>query len=173
MRYKPLTDYSDITPFAKCPHCAQLLKLENFTDSVLGGSKDCPFCHSLIEKKEIIASCEIYLKKTRAIQSAEDIYNYYWALLIVFIENLVFVLFTYFGEPDKYNFFFFLVLIVSGLMLLGGFLNTQGWLSVFGKLSIADEEFTNTRRKIRRTQTIWIWAIIIYSIAIFAYIKFY
>src|SRR4051812_7307867 len=105
MRYKPLTDYSDITPFAECPSCAQLIKLKNFTAAFFEDARDCPFCHSFIEKKDIVLSCETYLKKTRAIQSAQDVFYAYWGLLIVFAEILFISAITYFGGLGKYNFF--------------------------------------------------------------------
>lgn len=172
MPYKHLTDYSDISPFAECPSCAQLIKLKSFTTAVLEGSRDCPFCHSLIEKKDIISSCEANLKKTKAIQSAQDILYMYFGLLIVFGESLIISAIVYFSGMGKYNFLCFIVLFTSILILLGGFLSIQGWLSAFEKLQTTDKEFITTRNKIRQTQTIWVWAIIIYSILIIAYIKF-
>ena len=64
MRYKSLSDYSDITPFAQCPSCGRMIEIESFTDAVLADGRKCPFCYTFIEKKEIISSCEKYLKTT-------------------------------------------------------------------------------------------------------------
>lgn len=171
MSYKPLTDYSGITPFAKCPSCGQLIKLKSFTDAVIEGARDCPFCHKFIEKKEIISSCETHLRKTRAVQSAEDIFYTHWILLIIFGQILFASAIGYFGGL-KYNLIFFIVIFTSVVMLLGGFFSTQGWLTAFSKFQIIDEEFIAAKKKIRHTQIIWAWAIVVYLFWLIIYISF-
>jgi hypothetical protein len=164
--------YSDITPFAKCPSCGQMIKLKSFTDAVIEGARECPFCRIFIEKKQIIAGCELYLKTTKAVQGAGHIESIHKILLIV--AALVFIAAGthYIGGMDKYNFLFFLYLFGIGMMLLGGLLNIQNWLSEFGSIQTADEEFFDAKKKVRRAQIIWVWAIIINVIWWVIYVKY-
>ena len=171
MRYKPLTDYSDITPFARCPSCNQLIKLKSFTDAVMEGERDCPFCHSFIGKKEFVSSCEMYLITTKAVQSAQDVFDIYWSLLLILGEILLGTAFSFVSELGKYNFLFFMATIIAGLMLFGGFSMTYNWLSKFGKIQTTDEEFIAVKKKVRHAQTIWVWANIANLIWLLIYIK--
>jgi hypothetical protein len=165
-------NYSDIQPFAKCPSCNQLIKMKSFTDAVMEGARECPFCHFFIEKRQIIASCESYLKTTKAIQYAHHIESMQKGLLIV--AGLVFIAAStyYFGGLEKYNFLFFLYLFIVVMILLGGLLNIQNWLAEFGKIQTADEEFFDARKKVRQAQIIWVWANIVNAIWWIIYIKF-
>lgn len=159
MGYKPLTDYSNITPFARCPMCRQLVKLETRTGEIVPGGRDCPFCHRFIDKKAILLSCDEYLKTTKAIQVAERFLDMFPLIFVVVLgEVFISAAPAILGGADKSNFLFILGCFVSVLILLGGFLNTQGWLSEFGNLQTDDEEFVAVKQKVRRSQIWWVWA---------------
>lgn len=172
MLFKTPTTHPDTTVFAECPSCHKLIKMKSFTDAVMEGARECPFCRVFIEKKQIIASCETYLKTTRAVQSAGHIESIHKALLI--IAGLIFIPVGayWFGDMGKYNFLFFLYLFVSGMMLLGGLLNIQNWLAEFGSLQTSDGDFFDARKKVRRAQIIWVWANITNVIWWVIYIKY-
>ncbi len=169
MLSNPLQDYSDLTVFAECPSCHKLIKMKSFTEAVLEGAKNCPFCQVFIDKKEIVASCESYLKITKAIQSAE-IFVTYQTIFMVFALVVIEMAFIYFGDGGKFHFLVYLLIFVSIGMLLGGFLNVQNWLSEFGQLQTADEEFNVIRKKVRHAQIVWVWANVVNLIWWFVYI---
>jgi hypothetical protein len=173
MLFKPRTEsYSDIEAYAKCPSCQHLIKQKSLADTYLEGSKICPFCHILIEKKQFIESCQIYLKTTRAIQAASEISAMRGGLFGIFILILITAAYRYLGAFGKYHVLFFLAILVSVLLLLGGFLNTQNWLSKFGSIHTADEEYIAVRKQVRQSHLIWVWAAIINLIWWIIYIKF-
>lgn len=173
MGYKSLIDYSDITPFAKCPSCSRMIELSSFTDVILEDSKTCPFCNTVIEKKEIISSCEKYLKKTNGIKSAEKILGNYTSIPIVITLIMIEFGLTYLFDWRKYNVLFFLTVLFSTINMLGGFLNTKNWLAQFSKFLDADEEFLSAKEKIRRAQLIWVWLNIFNVVWWFIYIRFF
>ncbi len=177
MLFKPRTKHSDITqfanitPFAKCPSCHQLIKMKSFTDAVLEGSRNCPFCQSFIDKKEIITSCQIYLKTTLAIQSAGEILALNRVLPILFGINFLGMVFIYFDE-DKFSFLMSIFLFGSILCLIGGFLKTQKWLADYSLIKTTEEEFIVVKEKISRSQIIWLVANNINLVIWFIFIKF-
>jgi hypothetical protein len=165
--------YSDITPFAECPSCGQMIELESFTAAVLADGRKCPFCFTFIEKKEIISSCEKYLKKTNGLRSAVQILGGYTSLLLVFPLMLLELGITYFFDLGKYNLLFFLTLLVSVSCTLGGFLGTRYWLTQFGTFQTNDEEFIVTKINVRREKITWVWINIVNLIWWIAYLKFF
>lgn len=170
MRYNAQTHYSDITVFAECPSCHKLIKMKSFTDAVLEGSRNCPFCRVFIGKKEIIASCQSYLRVTKAIQSGE-IFDTYKIISVIFALIFIEAAFISFGG-GKFNFLIYLMVSVSTLMLLGGFLNVRKWLSDYSRLQTFDKDFVEVKKKMRHAQIVWTWANILNFIWIFVFIKF-
>jgi hypothetical protein len=136
------------------------------------GARECPFCHSFIEKKQIVDSCELYLKTTKAIQVAGQIETMDKLLFIV--AGQVFIAFGtyYFSGLGKYNYLFLGYVFISVLMLLGGLLATYGWLAEYRSIQTADEEFPEARKKVRKAQILWVWANIINAAWWIIYIKF-
>ena len=169
----PRFKYSNITPFAKCPSCSRMIELKSFTDIVLEDSRTCLFCNTLIEKKEIISSCEKYLKATNGLRSGEELLGSYVLLPVVFALILLELGMTYFFDWGKYNVLFFLTLLFSLFCLLGGLLNTKYWLSQFDRFHDADEEFLAVRKKIRQAQILLVWMNIFNVIWWFTYIKYF
>jgi hypothetical protein len=173
MLFKTKKNKLDIVPFAKCPLCSHLIKMKSFTDAVLEGSRDCPFCHSFIEKREIIASCELYLKTTKALQIAGNISNINWVLVIVFGMVFIVMAMTYLDRNTGITVLsLLLTLIISNLMLIGGFLAIQNWLGVFSFVRTNDNEFIAVREKMRRSRIIWLLANIVNLVLWFIFIKF-
>jgi hypothetical protein len=73
-----------IVPFAQCPNCQQLIKLEIENEKVLTNSRNCPSCKVEIEESEIVLSFAGKLMTTAAMQSAGKILGFDAALLIFF-----------------------------------------------------------------------------------------
>jgi hypothetical protein len=162
---------SDVVAFARCPFCHQLINVKSFTDAVLVGSRNCPSCNKFIDKKEIIESCAEYIRTTKAIQSGEHLLASVWMLLIIFGLDFIGITFSYFSGvgPSYLGWFYF---VGSVLILIGGFLATQGWLAENGKISTTEEDFLVIKAKMRRLQTRWAWANIINLVLWFVLIKF-
>ncbi|HEY8563541.1 MAG TPA: hypothetical protein VIL74_24395 [Pyrinomonadaceae bacterium] len=165
-------DYAGIKAFARCPSCQRLITMKSFADAVIEGARECPFCHVFIEKKQIIASCEAYLKITKAVQAAGEITSKLNGISVpvalVFFE----MLFIYLSNTGKYNPLFFLTLFVSVMIFSGGLFNTYEWISEFGSLKTSDEEYRDAGKKVRQAQIIWVWANIINVLWWIIYVKF-
>lgn len=165
-------DDSDIIPFANCPACFQLIKLESFGDTVFTDAGNCPSCARFIEKKEIIASYELYLKTTKATQTAGHILSMYNALYVIFGMTFISLAIIYFGEWENIKLLFYLYLFMTTFMLIGGFFNVKNWLFEYGKIQTADGDFVDAKKRMRRAQTVWVWANIVNLIWIVIFIKF-
>jgi hypothetical protein len=149
-----------------------MIELESFTAAILSDGRKCPFCYVFIEKKEIISSCEKYLKTTNGLRSAEQLGDGYITLPIVFLLMIFELGLTYFFDWGKYNVLFFLTLLLSILAILGGFLGTRYWLSQFGAFQTTENDFVLAKKKVRRAQIVWVWANIVNLIWWAVYVKF-
>jgi len=172
MYNQPKQKDSDIVAFAKCPFCRQLINVKSFTDAVLVGSRTCPSCNKLIDKKEITDSCAEYIVTTKAIQSGGHLLSGVWIIVIVLALDCIGMAFSYFGG-DGLGFLGWFYLVMSILMMLGGFLATHGWLTANSKISTTEEDFLIIKAKMRRLHTLWLWANIINLLLWFTLIKFF
>jgi len=159
--------------FAKCPSCEQLIKMKSFTDAVMEGARNCPFCQVFIEKKEIVSSCQKYLIKTKSFNNSQEIFNIHWAFWIILGEILLAIALSYSSDVEKEKSLIILIILGSFLLFFWGFMMTLNWLSRFDNLQTTDEDFTEIRKKVRRSQVIWAWANIINLIWWAVYIKFF
>lgn len=173
MRYNAQTHYSDITVFAECPSCHKLIKMKSFTDAVLEGARNCPFCRVFISKKEVIASCQLYLITTKAMQSAGHILAMYKLLYVIFAMICVGLAIISFGAWENSKILFYLYLFSSTFMLVIGFLGVKGWLFQYSHLQTTDEDFVDVKKKMMRAQIVWVWANIVNLIWIVIFIKYF
>lgn len=172
MLFKYKSDESNIVPFAKCPACHQLIKLESFVDTVFTNARNCPSCDTFIEKNAIISSYERYLKVTKALQSAVHLTNGNRALFIIFALSLFFMLTIYAGG-DELRILVQFGFIYSTAFFILGYWAVHKWLDEFAHLLIDDEEFITAQREIKRSRLIWVTALIFNLLLWFLYIKFF
>jgi hypothetical protein len=168
---KPQTKNLKIKAFARCPLCFHLINVKSLTDAVLVGARNCTLCGILVEKQQIISSCERYLKKTKGLRVGGKILDINSALFVIFTMILVGIALVYFTESTP-GILFWVVLTVSGGYLINGLILTLNWLSEYGLSKSTEIDFINVREKISRSRKIWLAANIINLCLWFVYIKF-
>ena len=147
-------EVAEIVPFAKCPSCRQLIKLQVVNNILVTDARNCPFCQTFIEKQEIERSFDDYVKVTRALQEAGHLSGLGLALWIIAGIIAGEMLFIYFIK-DEVPLFGQLIFGFSVVYLVGGYFNCQKWLNRFGTMHVADEEFITVRRNIERLRLYW------------------
>lgn len=158
---------SDITSFAKCPTCQQLIKLEVENDRIITTARRCPFCKIKIDEDEIISSHSHNLTITKAMQSAGNVLGFDSAVLIsfgvVFFEIFLSYFFETFSVIQHFAF------SLSIFYFLSGYYLSKEWLNEFGSLQIKDEEFLSVRKNILLSHRVWFVASIFNLILWFVY----
>lgn len=175
MLFKPQTDElsvtpdGNVTPFANCPACGYLIKLETPKVTALTYGKNCPSCNIFIDRYEIEKSGETYARIVKAIAAASKLVTGNGFLIIVFGQVLLQMLLSY---DTRYTYFAKFLLLSSLVYLLSGYWNIQKWLDEFGHLVTKDEEFIAAKKEMRRSRLIWVAATILNLILWFVYFKF-
>jgi hypothetical protein len=170
--FEPKPDNSDVAPFAKCPSCRQLIKLDLVEDTIIIISRNCPFCASYIEKDEINDSYKKYLKGVRALQSAKDVISNDYILFVLFGMVFLEMIIIHFIK-NMFPLLQLFIFVFSGIVLALGYIKTQMWLDKFGFLLMDDEGFTAAKKEVKRSRLIWLIAIIFNLALWFLFIKYF
>ncbi len=145
---------SEIVPFAKCPACRRLIKLQIVNNILITDARNCPFCQTFVEQRDLERSFDDYVKATRALQEAGHLAGLGSALWIIAGIVAGEMLLVYFLKNEA-PWFGQLIFGLSVVYMVGGYFNCQNWLTRFGALRVADEELAGAKKNIERLRLYW------------------
>lgn len=165
--FNPEVDTSTVNPFAQCPNCQRLVKLEVKNDEAIISEIKCSFCRTDITESEVSVSYSLINLLTRAIQSATDVLKLDVALPLVLGLMFIEIIIAY-SVRDMFPTFSNFMFSVSMLIFLGGYNLSKKWLDKYGELRLKDEEFVLVKKQIKLSKSVWI-AAMIFNILLWAF----
>lgn len=160
---KNQADETAITPFAKCPSCQQNFMLEIRNGEIITNARNCKFCNSWIDEARIVLSYSNNLIITEALQLAGEVRGFNYSLPII-LGLGAFEMLICFMVADTFPFLAHIMLVVSTLYILSGFVVSNNWLKKYKNIRIYDSELITSKKSIFLSRTIWIAGLVINSV---------
>lgn len=152
--------------FSKCPNCEKLIPIKTKGEEFYTEDKNCQNCGFEFNSYELLQNLAINTIVTQAVSSANSITGFDLAV-VIFIPLIIFLLFIFPLFAPVFVFIKIAFLFNISVNFLPVIICIR-WLLKFGRWQFEDEEFTESKKKVKSTLFLWVVAHI-FSMILYLY----